>query len=171
MYTLRRSLIAIQLAGLLGLCIGVAWAADEPTPAAPSGSGASRPSQDPTSPIVGRILRFSAGPDKVDVTIEQDNPTVRDLLSMLPLTLKLEEFAGREKIGYLPRKLAIAGSPGSDPEDGDLIYFVPWGNLGFYYDTSGIGYSDLTIHIGRYAASRDRLAAFAGRTVRVELVQ
>jgi hypothetical protein len=50
----------------------------------------------------------------------EDNPAVCYFLSMLPLTLTLEEFAGREKIAYLPRELAHAGSPGSDPEDGDL---------------------------------------------------
>ena len=76
------------------------------------------------------------------MTIDEDNPAVRDFLSMLPLTLTLEEFAGREKIAYLPRELAHGGSPGSDPEDGDLIYYVPWGNIGFYYNTAGIGYSD-----------------------------
>jgi len=48
---------------------------------------------------------------------------------MLPPTLTLEEFNGREKIAQPPRSLCYEGSPGSDPEDGDLIYFMPWGNL------------------------------------------
>lgn len=82
---------------------------------------------------------------------------MRDFLSMLPLTMTLEEYAGREKIGYFERKLATEGSPGSDPEDGDLIYFIPWGNIGFYYNTSGIGYSDQTVHIGTYDASPEKL--------------
>lgn len=94
---------------------------------------------------------------------------MRDFLSMLPLTLKLEEFNGREKIGYLPRKLKYSGSPGSNPEDGDLIYFVPWGNLGFYYNTAGIGYSDQTIHIGTYKASREQLKKLEGQPVTVEI--
>jgi hypothetical protein len=64
---------------------------------------------------------------------------------MLPLELPIEEFNGREKIAYLPRELNHAGSPGSDPEDGDLIYYTPWGNLGFYYNTAGVGYSDATM--------------------------
>lgn len=59
---------------------------------------------------------------------------------MLPLTMTLEEYAGREKIGYFARKLATEGSLGSDPEDGHLIYFVPWGNLGFYYNAAGIDF-------------------------------
>lgn len=123
------------------------------------------------SQVVGTVVRFTAGSTSVDVTIGQDNPAVRDFLSMLPLTLTLEEFAGREKIGYLPRKLTHSGSPGSDPEDGDLIYFVPWGNIGFYYNTAGIGYSDQTIHIGTYKASLDQLERLAARPVTVEIAR
>ncbi len=116
------------------------------------------------------MVRFSAGSTSVEVTIDEDNPAVRDWLAMLPLTLRLEEFNGREKIAYLPRELAHAGSPGSDPEDGDLIYYVPWGNLGFYYNTAGIGYSDQTIHLGTYNASLAQLEQLEGQEVTVELV-
>jgi hypothetical protein len=105
----------------------------------------------------------------VDVTIGEDNPAVRDFLSMLPLTITLEEFAGREKINYLPRRLRHSGSPGSDPESGDLIYFVPWGNLGFYYNAEGIGYSDDTIHLGTYDAPLDQLERLEGE-VTVEVI-
>lgn len=124
-----------------------------------------------TNQAVGTVVRFTAGSTSVEVTIDQDNPAVRDFLSMLPLTLTLEEFAGREKIAYLPRELAHAGSPGSDPEDGDLIYYVPWGNIGFYYNTAGIGYSDQTIHLGTYDASLDQLEQLEGQDVIIEVVR
>ena len=119
--------------------------------------------------IAGTTVRFSSNTTSVDVTIGEDNPAVRDFLSMLPLTLTVEEFAGREKISYLPRELRHRGSPGSDPESGDLIYFVPWGNLGFYYNAEGIGYSDDTIHLGTYDASLDQLERLEGE-VTVEVV-
>jgi hypothetical protein len=121
--------------------------------------------------VIGTSVRFGVGSSSVDVTIDRDNPAVRDFLSMLPLTLKLEEFAGREKIGYLPRKLETDRAPGSDPEDGDLIYYVPWGNVGFYYNAAGIGYSDKTIHLGTYKASRDQLKQLEGRSVTVDVVR
>ncbi|ELT47451.1 cyclophilin-like fold protein [Brucella intermedia] len=121
--------------------------------------------------VVGTVVRFAVGETSVDVTIGQDNPTVRDLLSRLPLTMKLEEYVGREKIAYVSPKLETEGSPGSDPEDGDLIYFAPWGNIGFYYDTSGVGYSDQTIHIGKYKASLSDLEKLEGKSVRVELAR
>lgn len=121
--------------------------------------------------VIGAVVRFTAGSTSVDLTIDQDNPAVRDFLSMLPLTLTLEEFAGREKIGHLPSRLTHGGSPGSDPEDGDLIYYVPWGNIGFYYNTSSIGYSDQTIHLGTYNASLDELERLVGHPVMIEIVR
>ncbi|WP_323132267.1 cyclophilin-like fold protein [Kineococcus indalonis] len=121
--------------------------------------------------MVGTVVRFTSPRTSVDVTIGQDSPASRDLLSMLPLTLPVQDLAGREKISYLPRELQHAGTPGSDPEDGDLIYFTPWGNLGFYYDASGIGYSDDTLHLGTYEAAIEQLEVLEGEAVRVEVVR
>lgn len=120
--------------------------------------------------MVGSVVRFTAGSESVDVTIGVDSPATRDFLSMLPFTLTLKEFNGREKIADLPRPLDHAGSPGSDPEDGDLIYFVPWGNIGFYYNTDGIGYSDQTLHLGTYDATVEALTRFEGQETTVEIV-
>jgi hypothetical protein len=121
--------------------------------------------------IVGTVVRFTSGSASVDVTIGEDNPTVRDMLSLLPATITLEELNGREKIGYFSRKLTTEGSPGSDPEDGDLIYFVPWGNIGFYYNAAGIDYSDQTIHIGTCEATLEQLEQLASAPVTVEIVE
>jgi NAD(P)-dependent dehydrogenase (short-subunit alcohol dehydrogenase family) len=57
------------------------------------------------------------------------------------------------------------------PEDGDLIYYVPWSNLGFYYNAAGIGYSDQMIHIGTYEASLEQLEQLEGPGVVVEVVR
>lgn len=139
-----------------------------PVPAAPANTA---PSQ-PTAPdrVEGTVVRFATDDASVDVTITSDNPTTRDFLSTLPLTLSVEEFNGREKVAYLPRKLETEGSSGYDPVDGDLIYFAPWGNLGFYYDADGIGFSDQVIHLGTYDASVDHLAQLEDRDVTVEIV-
>jgi hypothetical protein len=143
----------------------------------PAASDTQRTSPQPTTTsadsdarrIAGSTVRFSSDTTSVHVTIGEDNPAVRDFLSMLPLTITVEEFAGREKISYLPRELRHRGSPGSDPESGDLIYFVPWGNLGFYYNAEGIGYSDDTIHLGTYDAPLDQLERLEGE-VTVEVI-
>jgi hypothetical protein len=121
--------------------------------------------------VVGTVVRFTSATTSVDVTIDEDSPATRDFLSMLPLTISVEEYAGREKISYLPRELNHEGTPGSDPEDGDLIYFTPWGNLGFYYNTSGIDHSGQTLHIGTYNASREQLTQLEGENVTVQIVE
>lgn len=133
-------------------------------------SVASSSSAEP-APLVGTIVRFTSDRTSIDVEIGEDSPAVRDFLSMLPLETSFEEFSGREKIAYLPRELAFEGSPGSDPEDGDLIYYTPWGNLGFYYDTTGVGFSDATLHLGTYRASVEQLALLEGGTVTIEVVR
>lgn len=157
-----------RTAGVLLLALAVVSCGPSPTGEA-TPSSASATSSPAAGSVVGTVIRFSSGSVSLDVTIGEDNPATRDFLSMLPLTLTMEEFAGREKIADLPRPLHYEGSPGSDPEDGDLIYFVPWGNLGLYYNTSGIGFSDQTIHLGRYNATPDELARFEDQEVRVEV--
>ncbi|GAA1619442.1 cyclophilin-like fold protein [Actinoplanes couchii] len=110
-----------------------------------------------TEPATTTTIRFTAGSTTIDAHVDSGSPAVRDFLSMLPLRIGFEEFAGREKVGYLPRKLDTSGSSGSDPEDGDLIYFVPWGNLGFYYNIAGVGFGDNVIRLGRYDATEQHL--------------
>jgi hypothetical protein len=117
------------------------------------------------------VVRFTGGDVSVDVTIGDDNVATRDFVSMLPLTLTLEELNGREKIGDLPRELDVDGAPGWDPRNGDLIYFVPWGNLGFYYNAEGIDYSDDTVNIGTYRASEEQLDRLDNQDVTVEIVE
>ena len=77
-----------------------------------------------------------------------DNPSSQDFASMLPLTLKLEDYGSNEKIGYLPRKLTTKGSgPFSNEAIGDLAYYAPWGNFIFYYDR--YRYSEGVIRLGK----------------------
>lgn len=166
---------ALLSAALLTACTGNGTAGTAPSSptasASPSTGATTSPSESSSAQNVeGTVVRFTVGSASVDVTIGEDTPATRDFVSMLPMTLELEEFNGREKIADLPRELAYESSPGSDPEDGDLIYFVPWGNIGFYYNTSGTGYSDQTIHLGTYQASESELANFEGQQTQVEVV-
>ncbi len=147
-----------------------------PASPAPTGSAATSTTMSPAAePSADQDngetrVRFTAGDARIIVRTT-DNPTSRAFISMLPLTLQFEDFANAEKIGYLPRRLTTEGSTGSAPANGDLIYYVPWGNLGFYYNTAGIGYSDQTIHLGTYDASRDQLEQLEGQEVIVEVVR
>ena len=63
-----------------------------------------------------------------------DNATARDLLSLLPMTLTLEDYNFTEKIGYPVRKLSTAEAPaGVNPSVGDVAYYAPRGNLAIFY--------------------------------------
>jgi len=63
-----------------------------------------------------------------------DNPTSRDLMSLMPLELAIEDFSTNEKIAHLPRRLDEGGLRDFDDEaPGDLCYFRGWGNLAFFH--------------------------------------
>ena len=128
----------------------------EPTPTAvpaPSPPRVETPAAEPSSaPVEGAVVRFSTPEASVDVTISADNAATRGFLSMLPLTLLFSDFSGREKVADLPRGLDRNGIR-SDPEDGDLISYIPWSNLAFYYDASGIGFDENVVRLGTTAAT------------------
>jgi len=78
-----------------------------------------------------------------------DNPTARDLVDQLPLTLAFRDFNGVEKVANLPRPLTTEGVPaGADPDINDIGYYAPSGNLVFYY--GDVGYWDGIVRIGRF---------------------
>jgi hypothetical protein len=63
-----------------------------------------------------------------------DNPSARDLATLLPLDLTIDDYGNNEKIAHLPRKLTEDGSgPFGNERPGDLCYFKPWGNLAMFY--------------------------------------
>ena len=98
-----------------------------------------------------------------------DNATARDFLSLLPLTLTLEDHASTEKIAYPPRKLSTQGAPaGIDPEVGDIAYYAPWGNLALYY--KDFGYSTGLIRIGRFDAGVAIINARGSLKVTIEAI-
>ena len=98
-----------------------------------------------------------------------DNATARDLLSLLPMTLTLEDYNATEKIGYPPRKLSTAGAPaGVDPSVGDIAYYTPWGNLALFY--KDFGYSTGLIRVGRIGSGIEALSAPGSLKVTIERV-
>jgi hypothetical protein len=98
-----------------------------------------------------------------------NNPTTMDFLSMLPLTLKLEDYAKTEKISYLPRKLSVKDAPsGSDPSPGDISYYSPWGNLAIFY--RDFGYSNGLIILGKLDSGIELLSKYEG-SIEVRLMR
>jgi hypothetical protein len=97
-----------------------------------------------------------------------DNPTSRDFVSLLPITLTLKDYAGTEKVGDLPRRLSTEGAPaGSDPSIGDIAYYSPWGNVAIFY--RNFRYSHGLIKLGKIDAGIEALNVPESTKVTIEL--
>jgi len=164
---------------LLGLAVAIvqAVACAPIAESAPTGSPEARVTASPSLALstrqdVGQTrVRFTVGDAEIIVRIAE-NPTSRDFVSMLPVTLSFRDFNAMEKIGDLPRRLTTEGSTGSPPANGDLICFVPWGNLGFFYDAArrDVSFDDQVIPIGTIESGHDRLNDLQTGPVRVEVI-
>ncbi len=98
-----------------------------------------------------------------------DSETTRDFISLLPLTLTLEDYAGIEKISYLPRELTTQNAPGvSDFPTGDIAYYAPWGNLAIHHDE--FGYANGLVILGSIDGGKEALLVPGPVTVTIELV-
>ena len=99
-----------------------------------------------------------------------DNPSARDFASMLPLDLAISDFSDNEKIAYLPRKLdEEARGPFPDAAPGDLCYYIPWGNLAFFYGNYR-STSDL-IRLGRLDGGIEPLLTRGEFPLRIEPIR
>lgn len=92
-------------------------------------------------------IRFVIGKEVINGTL-LDNAAARDFASRLPLELKLEDYAGAEKISMLSQKLTLKNAPaGARATAGDITYYAPWGNLAIFYKDHG--YASGLIPLGR----------------------
>lgn len=108
--------------------------------------------------------------DEVLTATLDDNETARDFASMLPLTLTLEDYIGKEKVSDLPRELTTEGSPdGYDPDVGDITYYAPWGNLAIFY--RDFDYASGLVRLGEIEGDLDALTASDSVEVTLELVE
>jgi len=84
-----------------------------------------------------------------------DNPTAKDFVSLLPLTVKLDDYASSEKIFYPERKLSTQGAGNINAVAGDITYYSPWGNVAIFY--KDFGNSSSLIRIAKFDGNIDAL--------------
>ncbi len=105
-------------------------------------------------------IKISAGNTVLTATM-LDNATSRDFMSMMPLTLTLEDYARTEKVSDLPRKLTTQGAPsGSDPSVGDITLYAPWGNLAIFY--KDFGYASGLVILGTIDSGIEKISKLEG---------
>ncbi|WP_225634530.1 cyclophilin-like fold protein [Streptomyces solaniscabiei] len=164
---LRRALAGAATAGALLLAM-TACSNDGPqdSPAATSDSSTSASASPQPSASAGPSGPNRSAPIDIRVTLDgrpvdatlNDSPAARDLASLLPLTLDLEDFHGTERIADPPRKLTTEGAPEpSAAKVGDIAYFAPWGNLALFYQDGPAASEDLLI-LGHIDADADQLS-------------
>lgn len=103
----------------------------------------------------GKTMKIQLDVNGTGVTATlDDNETAREFVSLLPLTVTLEDYNRTEKISTLPNKLSTQGAPaGIDPSPGDIAYYAPWGNLAIFY--RDFGYSRGLVKLGRIDSHGD----------------
>jgi len=155
------------------LLLTLAWAMALNSAALGADNGAASSGAKPSATVKERTstmkIRLTINGKAITATLI-DNATARDFLTLLPMTLTLEDYAATEKISYLPRKLSTAGAPaGSDPSVGDVTYYAPWGNLAIFY--RDFRYSTGLIQLGRIDSGIQALSVAGPLKVTIERIE
>jgi hypothetical protein len=81
-------------------------------------------------------IRLKIGDKDVTATLI-DSETTRDFVSLLPLTLTMNDLFGREKFGHLPRAISEGGKRTRTYDVGDVIYWSPGPDVAMFYRHDG----------------------------------
>src|SRR6266852_946778 len=101
--------------------------------------GNSTPPNSPTnaSPLKpGMKIRLKIE-DKVLTAKLLDSKTTRDFVSLLPLTLTMNDLFRREKFAHLPRAISEEGKRTRTYEVGDVAYWPPGPDVAIFYRHDG----------------------------------
>jgi hypothetical protein len=115
----------IVLTALAMTLIQAACGADNRTPADPSPNRANR-----------MKIRLKVEGKELTVTLI-DRKTSRDFISLLPLTLTMNDLFGREKFAPLPRALSEEGRRTHTYEVGQVAYWSANRDVAIYYRQDG----------------------------------
>jgi hypothetical protein len=106
---------------------------------ADTGTGHSAPSNSPTnaSPLNPDMKITLKIEDKVLTATLIDSKTTRDFVSLLPLTLTMNDLFRREKFAHLPRAISEEGKRTHTYEVGQVIYWSPGPDVAIFYRNDG----------------------------------
>jgi hypothetical protein len=110
--------------------------------------------------------------DKVVTAPLIDSKTTRDFVSLLPLTLTMNDLFGREKFAHLPRAISEERERTKTYEVGDIIYWSPGLDVAIFYRHDGQEIPDPgIIAIGKIAAGVEAFKVPGSVDVTIELVK
>ncbi|VEE64236.1 Uncharacterized conserved protein [Shewanella putrefaciens] len=80
-------------------------------------------------------------------TLKSDSDAAKSFAALLPLQLKLSDYAATEKVADLPKPLSTQNEPaGTAAKVGDITYYAPWGNLAIFHKS--FGYANGLVALG-----------------------
>jgi hypothetical protein len=116
-------------------------------------------------------IRLKVG-NKVLTATLADNKTARDFVSLLPLTLTMNDLFGREKFGHLPRAISEEGKRTHTCAIGDIAYWSPGPDVAIYYQQDGEKIPDPgIIAIGKIDSGVETLNVRGSVKVTMELME
>jgi hypothetical protein len=74
---------------------------------------------------------------KIITTTMIDSKTTRDFISLLPLSLNMNDLFRREKYARLPKAISTAGARAHTYEVGEIVYWSPGPDVAIYYRQDG----------------------------------
>lgn len=113
---------------------------------------------------MGKSMKLTLNGKEYTATLN-DNRTVEDILSMLPLELTLQRYAGHEYYSSLPKKPSIKGcTMTSDAHASGIYYFDGWSAFTVLFGDAHIAPFEV-VHIGDVNGDILLLLAAAGATI------
>jgi hypothetical protein len=91
----------------------------------------------PASTESAQRIRIRMGDQAVTATLNSSE-AARDLVAMLPLSIRMRDHLRREKTGPLPRPLSERTEGTPIYQSGDLGYWRPGGNFVIFYRHGGL---------------------------------
>lgn len=174
---------ALPIAAALALVLGTAAcsgnpeepestrSATEPTQSTPTSTRTPEPTgpaEETEDGIVGTTVHFTAGDILLAITIEEDNPATRFFVAMLPMTLEFSDYGGKEKVATPTGEWDFTDAEGLNPQVGDLFSYMPWGNLGFFYNADGNTFDSSLTKIGE-TQDIDQIELLDGQQVTIDI--
>jgi 4-carboxymuconolactone decarboxylase len=108
--------------------------------------------------------------DRVLSVTLADSKTTQDFVSLLPLTLTMNDLFGREKYGHLPRELSEGGERTHGYEVGEIVYWSPGPDVAIFYrhDSQAIPDPGIIV-IGKIDSGVEALNVAGSLKVTIEL--
>lgn len=117
---------------VLALTMSLSYSACRADNSMPSSASSKMPTEISTKQANSMKINIKVA-DKVVTATLIDSPTTKDFISLLPLTLAMNDLFGREKFAHLPKAISLEGERTRTYEVGDISYWSPGPDLAIFY--------------------------------------